>query len=293
MTAEKSRPLINPWIVAVAVMLSTFLEVLDTSVVNVSLPYMAGNLSATVDEVTWVLTSYLVANAIVLPITGWLANRFGRKRLLMTAVTGFTLASFLCGIAPTLPMLVTFRCLQGAFGGCLQPISQAVLLESFPPQDRGKAMAFWGLGIVVAPILGPALGGYLTDTYSWRWVFYINLPIGVASIIMTKLFIWDPSYIKPRGEKVDGWGLGMLAVGIAALQIMLDKGQEADWFSAHYIVALGVIAVVLLTAFVIWELKIKEPIVHLRVFKDRNYATGVFLMTTLGFVLYGGLVLLP
>lgn len=287
------RPIINPWIIAITVMLSTFLEVLDTSVVNVSLPYIAGGLSATVDEATWVLTSYLVANAIVLPITGWLANQFGRKRLLLGAVGGFTVASMMCGLAPSLPLLVIFRCLQGAFGGALQPISQAVLLETFPPQERGKAMAFWGLGIVVAPILGPALGGYLTDTLSWRWVFYINLPIGIASIIMTKLFLWDPHYIKPRSSKVDGWGLGMLAVGIASLQIMLDKGQEADWFSSHFIVVLAVLAAVLLVGFVLWELHTKDPVVHLRVFKDRTYATGVFLMTTLGFVLYGGLVLLP
>ncbi|HET9783545.1 MAG TPA: DHA2 family efflux MFS transporter permease subunit, partial [Terriglobales bacterium] len=183
--------------------------------------------------------------------------------------------------------------LQGAFGGALQPISQAVLLESVPPEDRGKAMAFWGLGIVVAPILGPTLGGWLTDAFSWRWVFYINLPIGVASIIMTKLFIWDPHYIKRSAARVDGWGLGMMAVGIACLQIMLDKGQEADWFGSHFIVALAIIAFILLAAFVIWELKIKDPIVNLRVFKDRTYATGVFLMTLLGFVLYGALVLLP
>lgn len=291
--ADSSRPIINPWIIAITVMLSTFLEVLDTSVVNVSLPYIAGGLSATINEATWVLTSYLVANAIVLPITGWLANQFGRKRLLIAAVTGFTGASLLCGIAPSLPLLVIFRCLQGAFGGALQPISQAVLLETFPPQDRGKAMAFWGLGIVVAPILGPALGGYLTDTYSWRWVFYINLPIGIASIIMTQLFLWDPHYIKRSVAKVDGWGLGMLAVGIASLQIMLDKGQELDWFDNHFIALLAVVAAVLLIAFVIRELVIKDPIVNLRVFKDRTYATGVFLMTSLGFVLYGALVLLP
>ncbi len=288
-----TRPVINPWIIAITVMLSTFLEVLATSVVNLSLPYIAGGLSATIDESTWVLTSYLVANAIVLPITGWLANQFGRKRLLIAAVSGFTLFSLLCGIAPSLPLLILFRCLQGAFGGALQPISQAVLLETFPPEDRGKAMAFWGLGIVVAPILGPALGGWLTDTYSWRWVFYINLPIGIASVIMTKMFLFDPHYIKPRSNKVDGWGLGMLAVGVAALQIMLDKGQEADWFSSHLIVLLAAAAVVLLVGFVVWELKTKDPIVDLRVFKDRTYATGVFLMSTLGFVLYGALVLLP
>ncbi|MGH9480483.1 MAG: DHA2 family efflux MFS transporter permease subunit [Terriglobales bacterium] len=287
------HPVVNPWIIAITVMLSTFLEVLDTSVVNVSLPHIAGSLSATIDEATWVLTSYLVANAIVLPITGWLANQFGRKRLLIMAVTGFTATSFLCGIAPTLPMLVLFRVLQGATGGALQPISQAVLLETFPPKDRGKAMAFWGLGIVCAPILGPTLGGWLTDAYSWRWVFYINLPIGVASILMTQLFLFDPAYIKPSKGKVDFWGLGMLAVGISALQIMLDKGQEADWFGSHFIVALAVTAAVMLTGFVLWELRIKNPIVHLRVFKDRTYATGVFLMTLLGFVLYGSLVLLP
>jgi DHA2 family multidrug resistance protein len=287
------HPQINPWIIAITVMLSTFLEVLDTSVVNVSLPHIAGSLSATVDEATWVLTSYLVANAIVLPITGWLANQFGRKRLLIAAVAGFTAASFLCGIAPTLPMLVLFRVLQGASGGALQPISQAVLLETFPPQERGKAMAFWGVGIVVAPILGPTLGGWLTSTYSWRWVFYINLPIGIASIIMTRLFIVDPHYIRPRGGKVDFWGLGMLALGVASLQIMLDKGQEDDWFGSHFILVLAIMAAVALIAFVIWELRVKDPIVHLSVFKDRTYATGVFLMTLLGFVLYGALVLLP
>ncbi|HXE31316.1 MAG TPA: DHA2 family efflux MFS transporter permease subunit [Terriglobales bacterium] len=294
MTDSNSNRLgINPWVIAITVMLSTFLEVLDTSVVNVSLPHIAGSLSATIDEATWVLTSYLVANAIVLPITGWLANQFGRKRLLIAAVSGFTIASFLCGIAPTLPLLVLFRVLQGAAGGALQPISQAILLETFPPEQRGKAMAFWGLGIVVAPILGPTLGGFLTDAYSWRWVFYINLPVGIASIVMTRMFIFDPSYIKPQGGKVDVWGFGMLAVGIAALQIVLDKGQEADWFGSNMIVTLCVVAAAALIAFVVWELTVKDPIVHLRVFKSRTYATGVFLMTLLGFVLYGSLVLLP
>lgn len=287
------RPAINPWIIAITVMLSTFLEVLDTSVVNVSLPHIAGSLSATVDEATWVLTSYLVANAIVLPITGWLSNQFGRKRLLTLAVMGFTGASFLCGIAPTLPALVIFRILQGAFGGALQPISQAVLLETFPPDQRGKAMAFWGLGIVVAPIIGPTLGGWLTDAYSWRWVFYINLPIGIASILMTQMYIFDPHYIKKRAGGVDFWGLGMLAVGIAALQITLDKGQEDDWLGSHFIVTLMIIAAVALVAFVVWELYTKHPIVNLRVFKNRTYSTGVLLMTLVGFVLYGSLVLLP
>ena len=284
---------VNPWIIAVSVMLGTFLEVLDTTVVNVSLPHIAGNLSATIDESTWVLTSYLVANAIVLPMTGWLARTFGRKHLLMASVSGFTLASLLCGLAPNLPTLVFFRLVQGATGGAMQPLSQAVLLEAFPPQDRGKAMGFWGLGIVVAPILGPVLGGWLTDTYSWRWVFYINLPVGITSLIMTQLYVFDPSYLRHEVTKVDYWGIGLLALWIGSLQIALDLGQEHDWFSSRFITALIVIAAGGVVAFVVREWVAKEPIVDLHVFKNRTYSTGVFLMTTLGFVLYGSLVLLP
>jgi DHA2 family multidrug resistance protein len=287
------HPHINPWIIAISVMLATFMEVLDTSVVNVSLPHIAGSLSATIDEATWTVTSYLVANAIILPMTGWLASTFGRKRLLMLSVVGFTGASFLCGFAPTLGSLIFFRVVQGATGGALQPLSQAVLLEAFPPDQRGKAMGFWGLGVVVAPILGPVLGGWLTDNYSWRWVFYINIPVGVASLVMTKMFIFDPPYLRQESRRVDYWGIGMLAVGIGALQILLDKGQEEDWFQSHLMVALAIIAVVLLTVFVIHELTTDDPVVDLRVFKIRSYAVGVFLMTVVGFVLYGSLVLLP
>ena len=290
MTEERH---INPWLIAVSVMFATFMEVLDTTVVNVSLPHIAGSLSASIDEATWALTSYLVANAIILPMTGWLASRFGRKNLLMLSVVGFTSSSFLCGIAPTLGTLILFRILQGATGGCLQPLSQAVLLEAFPPKDRGKAMGFWGLGIVVAPILGPVLGGWLTDNYSWRWVFYINLPVGIASIVMTKLFIFDPPYLRQQKRGIDYWGIGMLAVGIGALQILLDKGQEEDWFSSHWMTALAIISVICLVALVIHELTTDDPVVDLRVFKLRSYAVGVFLMTTLGFVLYGSMVLLP
>jgi DHA2 family multidrug resistance protein len=284
---------VNPWIVAVSVMFATFMEVLDTTVVNVSLPHIAGSLSATIDEATWALTSYLVANAIILPMTGWLASMFGRKRLLMLSVVGFTASSFLCGLAPTLASLIVFRILQGATGGALQPLSQAVLLEAFPPQDRGKAMGFWGLGIVVAPILGPVLGGWLTDNYSWRWVFYINIPVGIASIVMTKLYIFDPAYLRTENRKVDYWGIGMLAVGIGALQIVLDKGQQEDWFESNMIVALAVLAVATLVALVWHELTARDPIVDLRVLKARSYAVGVFLMTVVGFVLYGSMVLLP
>jgi DHA2 family multidrug resistance protein len=293
MPAAETHPHVNPWIVAIAVMFATFMEVLDTTVVNVSLPHIAGSLSASVDEASWALTSYLVANAVILPMTGWLANFFGRKRTLITAVMGFTTASVMCGMATSLPMLIVFRIIQGATGGALQPLSQAVMLEAFPPQDRGKAMAFWGLGIVVAPMLGPVLGGWLTDNYSWRWVFYINLPVGLASVIMTRLFIFDPPYIRRGSRGIDYWGIGMLTVGVGALQVVLDKGQEEDWFESHFILALALLAGIGIVAFIVRELKARDPVVNLRVFKDRTYSAGVFLMTVLGFVLYGSLLLLP
>jgi DHA2 family multidrug resistance protein len=293
MSESSEHPHVNPWLVAVAVMFATFMEVLDTTVVNVSLPHIAGSLSATIDESTWVLTSYLVANAIILPMTGWLARTFGRKRLLMASVTGFTIASVLCGLAPNLPLLVIFRLIQGATGGAMQPLSQAVLLEAFPPQDRGKAMGFWGLGIVVAPIIGPVVGGWLTDTYSWRWVFYINIPVGIASLIMTKLYVFDPAYLRQQTTKIDYWGIGLLALWVGSLQIALDLGQERDWFTSKFITFLVVTAVFGVIAFIVREWVAAEPVVDLRVFRDRTYSTGVFLMTTLGFVLYGSLVLLP
>ncbi|HEY2496767.1 MAG TPA: DHA2 family efflux MFS transporter permease subunit [Candidatus Angelobacter sp.] len=287
------KPAINPWIIAISVMLGTFMEVLDTTVVNVSLQHIAGSLSVTPEEATWVLTSYLVANAIVLPLTGWLANYFGRRNILLMSVGGFTLFSFLCGIAPNLPLLIIFRVFQGATGGGLQPLSQAILLEAFPPEKRAKAMAFWALGIVVAPMLGPVLGGWITDSYSWRWLFYINIPIGAAAVVMALLFIHDPPYIK-RGEGgVDYWGIGYLALGIGALQIMLDKGQEDDWFGSHFILMLAIFCVIGFVFFVVRELIIGHPVVQLKIFKNRTYATGVFLMTVLGFVLYGSTVLLP
>ena len=284
---------VNPWVVAIAVMFATFMEVLDTTVVNVSLPHIASSMAATTEEATWALTSYLVANAIVLPMTGWLASMFGRKRLLMISTAGFTIASFFCGAAPNLASLVVFRIIQGATGGALQPLSQAVLLESFKPEDRGRAMGFWGLGIVVAPILGPVFGGWLTENYSWRWIFYINLPVGIASLIMTRMFVFDPSYLKKASQGIDYWGMGMLVVGIGALQFVLDKGQQADWFASTSIVMLSVIAAIALVALVVHQLKSTHPIIDLHLFKDRTYATGVFLMTVLGFVLYGSLVLLP
>jgi DHA2 family multidrug resistance protein len=284
---------INPWLIAIAVMSSTFMEVLDTTVVNVSLPHIAGSLSATTDEATWTLTSYLVANAIILPMTGWLANNFGRKRLLMASVIGFTTSSFFCGLAPSLGFLIIFRLIQGACGGGLQPLSQAVLLEAFPPEKRGQAMAFWALGIVVAPMLGPVAGGWITDNYSWRWVFYINVPIGVLSIILTQLFIFDPAYLRRKSLGIDFWGIGLLVLGMGSLQVMLDKGQEEDWFSSHFILTLAVLAIVGLGGLIARELSTDHPIIDLSIFKYRSYAIGTFLMTGVGFVLYGSTVLLP
>ncbi len=291
--AVKPHSEINPWMIAIAVMFGTFMEVLDTTVVNVSLPHIAGSMSASVEEATWVLTSYLVANAIILPMTGWLASEFGRKNLLIMAVIGFTSSSFLCGIAPNLPLLILFRVMQGACGGTLQPLSQSVLLEAFPPEGRGKAMGFWGLGIVVAPVLGPVLGGWLTESYSWRWVFYINIPVGMLSIYMVRKYVFDPPYLKRAHSGVDAWGIGMLAVWIGALQIMLDKGQEEDWLSSNFIVWLATITLVFLIGFLIRELTAKNPVVDLRVFKNRTYSAGVILMTIVGLVLYASLVVLP
>ena len=287
------KPVINPWVIAISVMLGTFMEVLDTTVVNVSLQHIAGSLSVTPEEATWVLTSYLVANAIVLPLTGWLGNYFGRRNILLVSVAGFTVFSFLCGIAPNLPLLIIFRVFQGATGGGLQPLSQAILMEAFPPEKRAKAMAFWALGIVVAPMLGPVLGGWITDSYSWRWLFFINIPIGILAVIMAVMFIHDPPYIKRGAGGIDYWGIGYLALGIGALQIVLDKGQEADWFASHIMLTLGILAVIGFVFFVVRELITDHPVVDLHIFKNRTYATGVFLMTVLGFVLYGSTVLLP
>jgi len=286
----------NPWVIALTVMLATFMEVLDTSVANVALPHIAGNLSAGVDESTWVLTSYLVSNAIVLPLTGWLSSLFGRKRFYMTCVALFTVSSFLCGLAPTLPLLVFFRILQGAGGGALQPISQAILVESFPKQKQGMAMAIYGMGVVVAPILGPTLGGWITDDYSWRWIFFINIPVGVLSLLFTYLLIFDPPYLVRknfREMKIDYMGLGLLSVGLGFLQIVLDKGERDDWFGSNFIIGCSAVALVGLVGAVLWELYSDDPVVDLRMLKDRNFAVATFTMFMLGFVLYGTTVLLP
>ncbi len=288
------RPSHNPWLIATAVMAATFMEILDTSVANVALPHIAGNLSATTEEATWVLTSYLVSNAIVLPMTGWLGMRFGRKRLLTFCISLFTLASVLCGIAPDLGFLIVARILQGIGGGALVPISQAVLLESFPPEKRGVAMATFGMGVVVAPILGPTLGGWITDNYSWRWIFYVNLPVGIFALLMAQAFVEDPPYIKKaKAGPVDFIGFGLLAVWLGSLQIILDKGQQEDWFDSLWIRWFAVISVVCFVAFVARELRAAHPLVSLRVLKNRNFAAGIMLITVLGAVLYGTTAALP
>jgi len=285
---------INPWIVTAAVMLATFMEILDTTVVNVSVPHLAGNLGATVEEGTWVVTSYLVSNAIILPMSGWLANRIGRRNMLLACVSGFTLTSVLCGMATSLEWLIFFRVLQGVTGGGLQPLAQAVLLETFPPKQHGTAMAAFGLGIILAPILGPTLGGWITDNYSWRWIFYLNLPVGVISVLMISAFVHDPPYIgKHRTGRIDLWGIGFLALGFGMLQVVLDTGQRKDWFGSMQIRFFSALCIFGLVAMVVRELRTKHPIVDLRVLKDRTFAAGVSLMTMLGFVLYGSLMLLP
>jgi DHA2 family multidrug resistance protein len=285
---------VNPWFIAIAVMLATFMEVLDTSVANVALNHIAGNLSASTDEATWVLTSYLVANAVVLPATQWLSRYFGRKRFLITCIIIFTISSALCGLASSLGMLILARVIQGAGGGALQPIAQAVLLESFPPEKRGSAMSFYAIGIVVAPILGPTVGGWLTDNYSWRWVFYINIPIGILAVILCSILLEDPSYLKnSRPGKIDFIGFGLLIVWIGSLQIMLDKGQDADWFYSRFIQLLAWGAVLGFIVFIIWELRVEHPIVNLRILKNTNVAIGCLLLFLVGAILYGTTAALP
>lgn len=284
---------VNPWVVACSVMLATFMEVLDTTVVNVSIPHIAGNLASTNEEGTWVVTSYLVSNAIVLPISGWLATRMGRKRLLLTCVAGFTLTSLCCGLATSLWQLILFRILQGLTGGGLQPLAQAILLETFPKERHGHAMAAFGIGILLAPILGPTLGGWITDNYSWRWIFYLNLPVGLLSLVLMNRFVFDPQYMKRGDRRVDLWGIGFLALGIGSLQVILDTGQRKDWFSSGDIRIFSGLCAFGLVALIIRELTTDHPVVDLRVFRDRSFSSGVFLISMLGFVLYASLVLLP
>ena len=290
------RPRFNPWLIAVVVAMAAFMEVLDTSIANVALPYIAGNLGATNDQSTWVLTSYLVSNAIVLPISGWLAGRLGRKRFFSICLFLFTASSLLCGIAPSLGLLLFFRVVQGAGGGGLQPMAQAILADTFPPQQRGLAFALYGITAVTAPTIGPTLGGWITFNYSWRWIFFINLPVGILTLFLIYHFVEDPPYLaklKSAGVKLDYIGIGLLAVGVGSLQVLLDKGQEDDWFGSGFITTLVVLAVVCLVTLVIWEWRQKSPVVDVRLFKNFNFASANLMMFVLGIMLFSSLVLMP
>ena len=290
------KPKFNPWLIAVVVALGAFMEVLDTSIANVALPYMAGSLAASNDQSTWVLTSYLVSNAIVLPISGWIAVRFGRKRFFMGCLAVFTVSSFLCGVAPNLGFLLLFRVLQGAGGGGLQPMAQAILADTFPPHQRGLAFALYGITAVMAPTIGPTLGGWITFNYSWRWIFYINVPVGIVTWLLVRHFVEDPPYLKrlkAAGVKLDYIGIALLAIGVGALQILLDKGQEDDWFGSNFITTLVIVSSVCLISLVIWEWFQKAPIVDVRLFKGFNFASANVMMFMLGVSLFSSLVLMP
>jgi DHA2 family multidrug resistance protein len=290
------RPAANPWLIAVTVSLAAFMEVLDTAIANVALPHIAGNLGASNDQSTWVLTSYLVANAIVLPITGWLVTLFGRKRFFMTCMVIFTVSSLFCGIAPSLGYLLLFRTLQGAGGGGLQPMAQAVLADTFPPEKRGLAFSIYGITAVCAPAVGPTLGGWLTDNFSWRWIFLINLPVGLLALALVFRLVHDPPHLIRReraGMKLDYVGFSLLALGVAALQIMLDKGQEDDWFSSHFITTLAIVAGICLTGLIVYEWFQKDPIVDVRLFKNANFATANMMMFMVGAVSFATTVLMP
>jgi DHA2 family multidrug resistance protein len=288
---------INPWVIAVTVTLATFMEVLDTSIANVALPHISGSLSAGADESTWVLTSYLVSNAIVLPLSGWLSSLVGRKRFYMSCVALFTVSSFLCGLAPSLGVLVLFRILQGAGGGGLQPSEQALLNDTFPLEKRGMAFAVYGIAVVVAPTIGPWLGGWITDNFSWRWIFYINIPVGIISLLLTSVLVSDPPHMKKvkarEGFRVDYIGIGLISLGLGSMQIILDKGQREDWLASGFIQIFAMLMVVGLIAAIVWELRQKDPVVDLRMLKNRNFAIATTAMFFLGFVLYSSTVLIP
>src|SRR5271169_5382902 len=290
------KPKFNPWLIGVVVAVAAFMEVLDTSIANVALPYIGGNLGASTDQSTWVLTSYLVSNAVVLPISGWLANVLGRKRFFMTCLAIFTVSSLLCRIAPSLGAIILFRILQGAGGGGLQPMAQAILADTFPPEQRGLAFALYGVTVIVAPTIGPTLGGWITDNYTWRWIFLINLPIGILALFLVYRLIEDPPWAKRKGgaaSRIDYVGMSLLVLGVGALQIMLDKGQEDDWFGSHFITTLAIIAGICLAALIVYEWFHKDPIVDVRLFKNANFATANMMMFMVGAVSFATTVLMP
>jgi MFS transporter, DHA2 family, multidrug resistance protein len=289
-------PRFNPWLIGVVVALAAFMEVLDTSIANVALPYIAGSLGVSNNDSTWVLTSYLVSNAIVLPISGWLAVTFGRKRFFMACLAIFTVSSILCGLTPSFGFLLLFRALQGAGGGGLQPMAQAIMADTFPPEKRGLAFALYGITAVVAPTIGPTLGGWITFNYSWRWIFLINFPVGIMTLLLVLRLIEDPPYLsrlKGAGVKLDYIGIGFLTLGVGALQVVLDKGQEDDWFGSHFILTLAIVSIVCLVSLVIWEWFSKNPIIEVRLFKNFNYLSSNLMMFTLGIMLFSSLVMMP
>ena len=291
-----SRPTVNPWLIGITVSMAAFLEVLDTSVANVALPYIAGDLGASYDDSTWVLTSYLAANAIILPVSGWLAEVIGRKRYFMLSLIVFTATSLLCGFAPNLPLLLLFRALQGIGGGGLQPMAQAILNDTFPPEKRGLAFALYGVTAILAPTIGPMLGGWITDNYSWRWIFFIKLPVALLALYMTYALVQETSpagRAKNGGIRVDYIGIAFLTLGVASLQVVLDKGQEDDWFGSHFILTLAITAAVCLLALVIWEWYRKDPIIDVRMFKSFNFAAANLMMFMMGIMLFSTLVLIP
>ena len=295
-THEEWRPSHNPYLVAITVTLATFMEVLDSSIANVALPHIAGSLGASYDEATWVLTSYLVSSAIVLPVSGWLSTVVGRKRFYMGCVMLFTACSFLCGIAPSLPFLIFARVLQGAGGGGLQPSEQAILADSFSTEKRGMAFALYGMAVVVAPAIGPTLGGWITDNFNWHWIFFINIPIGALSLFLTSRLVEDPPWFKrgrPEKLRIDYIGLALIVLGVSCLQVVLDKGQEEDWFASPLIRTMLSIGLPILVGFFLWEWHHADPIVDVRLLKNRNFGTAVFFSFVLGMVLFGSTVLIP
>jgi DHA2 family multidrug resistance protein len=290
------RPKFNPWLIGVVVAVAAFMEVLDTSIANVALPYIGGNLGASTDQSTWVLTSYLVSNAVVLPISGWCASVLGRKRFFMTCLAMFTVSSLLCGVAPSLGAIIFFRILQGIGGGGLQPMAQAILADSFPPDKRAVAFALYGVTVIVAPTIGPTLGGWITDNYTWRWIFFINLPVGILALFLVYQLIDDPPWAKRVAgalSRIDYVGMSLLALGVGALQIMLDKGQEDDWFGSRFIVALAVLAVFGLVSLVVWEWFYKHPVVDVRLYTSLNFLQANVMIFMLGVMLFASLVMMP
>lgn len=287
------EPKHNPWAVAIVVTLAAFMEILDTTIVNVALPHIAGSLSSSNDEATWALTSYLVANGIVLTISGWLGSQLGRKRYFLICLAMFTVCSFLCGVATSLPQLILFRLLQGFFGGGLQPNQQAIILDYFPPAKRGAAFGLTAIATIVGPILGPTLGGIITDSVSWRWIFFVNVPVGIAAVILVYILVQDPPWVKREPRPIDGIGLGLIALGLGCLEVMMDRGEDADWFGSSFIVIMAMLSVTGLVGAAVWLSVAKKPIIHMAIFKDKNFSGGCVMIGAVGGILYASSVLIP